>query len=99
MNPEALLPLLSAARAEGLSVGTLQILCILAAKNDQRSTDLADQLDVSPAAVHGLLNRLAVRNFIRRRHTDKDGRVVRAQILPLGQVAIERILSNILTPA
>lgn len=82
-------------RAEGLSLGALHVLNRCFRYGDQRIGDLAAELDVSPASISQIVNRLTPRRFVRRIYPKEDHRVVRVHIEELGALA----LFNILTPA
>lgn len=82
-------------RAEGLGLGAFHLLTRCFKYGDQRIGDLATELDVAPASISQIVNRLTPRGLVSRIYPKQDGRVVRVHIEELGKLA----LINILTPA
>src|SRR5688500_18103731 len=68
----------------GLTMPQVKLMVLLVERDEQTLGELAQQLDVSPATVTGLTDRLSKQGLIERRPDTKDRRVIRAALTPDG---------------
>src|SRR5437870_4194385 len=68
----------------GLTMPQVKLMVLLAERDHQMLGELAQQLEVSPATVTGLTDRLSRQGLIERRTDEKDRRVIRAALTPEG---------------
>lgn len=93
MNPQAIAAALHRGRALDLSASTLQALCILS-KGEQTMTSLAREMEVDPANITGIGDRLESLRFARRIFGRPDRRKVRLAITDHGREALADIIRD-----
>ena len=71
--------------AADLTFTQLRALSVLARKQPQRMSDLADALDMTPASASALIDRIDQRGFVTRRSDPDDRRTVRVELSRRGQ--------------
>lgn len=67
-----------------LSMVHLNVLMLLQSNGSLQMTQLADLLDVSVASATGIVDRMAKRGVVERRHSETDRRVVEIHLTPRG---------------
>lgn len=93
LAPSALATILAAARKDGLRDETLQVLCLLEENDSLTMGELAARLDVTSASITGIIDSLEKRSFVRRLPSRADRRVINIEILGLGRLSLESILT------
>jgi DNA-binding MarR family transcriptional regulator len=71
--------------AADLTFTQLRALSVLARKQPQRMSDLADALDMTPASASALVDRIDQRGFVTRRSDPDDRRTVLVELSRRGQ--------------
>lgn len=79
-------------RAGIRNIPDLRALIHLAGTKQATSTNLGLEIDISPATVTQLIDRLALRGLVTRHHSANDRRLVLARITPAGRELITPFL-------
>ena len=72
---------------EGISTAQVGLLFLLASRNQATIGEIAQALQVAPAATTNLSKRMEASGLIERVADDADGRVTRLQLTPSGEAA------------
>jgi DNA-binding MarR family transcriptional regulator len=69
------------------------MLFFISKKGQCKVTDLADAMEVKPSAITVMIDRLVAQAVVKRRHDDKDRRVVLIEMTDRGHEVLEQITS------
>ena len=77
---------------EDVTLGQYRVLIVLASEGPQRTSDLAQQLDVTSSTVTRMCDRLYRKQFIRRYRRSDDRRATWIMLTPTGQELVGEIM-------
>jgi DNA-binding MarR family transcriptional regulator len=71
-----------------------RVLVVLAHRGPQRSTDIADELQVNPSTATRMLDRLIRKGLVARTRSASDRRAVRIRATPAGKAVVEQVMDR-----
>jgi DNA-binding MarR family transcriptional regulator len=67
---------------------------VIAVRGPQRSTDIADELQVNPSTATRMCDRLVRKGFVRRARPADDRRVVHLRLTASGRAVVEQVVTS-----
>jgi DNA-binding MarR family transcriptional regulator len=81
-----------AAVDDDVTLPQFRALVVLVVRGPQRSSDIADELQVNPSTVTRMLDRLTLKGLVRRTRSASDRRSVQVRATPAGRRIVEQVM-------
>lgn len=83
-----------AAVDDDVTLSQFRVLVVLVVRGPQRSSDIADELQVNPSTATRMLDRLTRKGLVRRARSATDRRSVQVRVTPGGRQIVEQVMTR-----